>query len=136
MARLIAAGLSNRNIAATLHISLDTVKRHGSRVKAKLSLRSTAAIACLSLPVHLIPGRAESSLPATLTTTEHIILLQLCGGASSKHIARVTGASPRTVDKHRENLLRKCKVRSTRQLVALMALEYAKSGIVEARSNA
>lgn len=131
VAGLIGAGLTNQAIAVRLQISIDTAKRHSSRIKQKLHLDSTAALACQSL----VPASLSISdlhfLPTGISKTERRILLLLCGGSTSKHISRAIQTSTRTVDKHRENLLRKCALHSVRELVAWIASEYVKGGIAE-----
>lgn len=132
MASLIGAGLSNRAIAARLRISLDTAKRHASRIKQKLQLHTTAGLACQPwLPA--LPDLVF--LPPSVSRAERRVLLCLCAGGTSKHIARELGLSARTVDQHRAQLLRKCGRRSTRELLAWVALAYVKGGIVPARTT-
>jgi DNA-binding CsgD family transcriptional regulator len=53
----------------------------------------------------------------TLTTRERIALAQIIWGASSKEAARTLGISPRTVDFHPANLLKKLGARSAADLV-------------------
>lgn len=135
MAGLIGAGLNNQAIAVRLGISIDTVKRHSSRIRQKLQLQSTTALAC-----HFL-GRAPLSfsdlhfLSTELSKTERHVALLLCAGATSKHIARAIEVSSRTVEKHRENILRKCAVHSSRELVAWIAAEYVKGGIADGLAN-
>ena len=51
---LAARGLSNREIASSLHISEATVKRHLANVYAKLDVRSRGQAACEALRRGLI----------------------------------------------------------------------------------
>jgi DNA-binding CsgD family transcriptional regulator len=53
----------------------------------------------------------------TLTPKERVALAQNIRGASSKEAARTFGVSPRTVDFHRANLLKKLGARSAADLV-------------------
>ncbi|MBV9905169.1 MAG: helix-turn-helix transcriptional regulator, partial [Alphaproteobacteria bacterium] len=53
-----------------------------------------------------------------LTERERVILAQLVEGASSKQVARSLGISPRTVEFHRANLLRKLEARNAAELIA------------------
>jgi DNA-binding CsgD family transcriptional regulator len=53
----------------------------------------------------------------TLTSRERVSLAQIIRGASSKEAARTLGISPRTVDFHRANLLKKLGARNTIDLV-------------------
>jgi FixJ family two-component response regulator len=58
---------------------------------------------------------------ATLTERERDVLDQLLAGKSSKEIARALAISPRTVEAHRRNLLRKFGVGSAKELMCLSA---------------
>ncbi|AYC31835.1 helix-turn-helix transcriptional regulator [Pseudomonas cavernae] len=63
--RLIAAGLSNQEIAARLFISLHTVKTHAHRINAKLKVeRRTQAVAQAKLR-GLLEGAALSAAPGS-----------------------------------------------------------------------
>jgi DNA-binding CsgD family transcriptional regulator len=53
----------------------------------------------------------------TLTPKERVALDQIIRGASSKEAARTLGISPRTVDFHRANLLKKFGARHAADLV-------------------
>jgi DNA-binding CsgD family transcriptional regulator len=126
---LLRLGLSNRSIAARLGIGLDTARRHASRVKQK-----TRVLSVVALPFSDLSDRPDSGVQFDLdgvgiSEAEKRVLHLLCIGYSSKQIARVLQVSPRTVDKHREHLLRKCQLQTTRQLVAWLAGRYAKCGI-------
>jgi DNA-binding CsgD family transcriptional regulator len=52
-----------------------------------------------------------------LTDRERVVLAQLAKGASSKQVARTLGISPRTVDFHRANMMRKFGAHNTTELV-------------------
>ncbi|CAG9203492.1 LuxR family transcriptional regulator [Paraburkholderia sabiae] len=126
---LLRLGLSNRAIAARLEISLDTARRYASRVKQKTAVPSTFALPCVDLSDDPDwPARLDLD-GLRISDAEMRVLRLLCRGHSSKHIGRVLHVSPRTVDKHRERLLRKCQLQSTRQLTAWLADQYAKCGI-------
>ncbi|MGR3375861.1 response regulator transcription factor [Salipiger abyssi] len=56
-----------------------------------------------------------------LTRRERQILKLVSRGLSSKEIAAELGVSPKTVEFHRSNLLRKFHVRSAAQLVSVAA---------------
>jgi DNA-binding CsgD family transcriptional regulator len=54
---------------------------------------------------------------ALLTPRERVALAQIVRGASSKEAARTLGVSPRTVEFHRANVMRKLGARNTADLV-------------------
>jgi DNA-binding NarL/FixJ family response regulator len=54
---------------------------------------------------------------ATLTPRERLVLTQIVRGFSSKEIARALRISPRTVEFHRTNLLKKVGARNTVDLL-------------------
>jgi DNA-binding CsgD family transcriptional regulator len=70
--------------------------------------RLHGALGVLSKP---FPGHA------LLTPRERVALAQIVRGASSKEAARVLGISPRTVEFHRANVMRKLGARNTADLV-------------------
>ena len=70
--------------------------------------RLNSAVAILSKP---FPGHE------LLTQREHTALAQIITGASSKEAARKLGVSPRTVEFHRANILRKLKAKNTADLL-------------------
>ncbi|WP_128597125.1 LuxR family transcriptional regulator [Paraburkholderia kirstenboschensis] len=126
---LLRLGMSSRDIATRLGIGLDTARRHSSRVKQKTSVLSVVALPCSDL-LDEPDWAARVDLDGLrISEAERRVLRLLCLGYSSKHIGRVLQVSPRTVDKHREHLLRKLQLQSTRQLAAWLASRYAKCGI-------
>jgi two-component system response regulator DctR len=58
---------------------------------------------------------------STLTDREREVLGQILSGLTSKEIARVLEVSPRTVDAHRKNLLRKLGIGSVKELMLRLA---------------
>ena len=57
--RLVAAGLSNAEIAASLYLSEATIKSHITRVLARLGLRDRVQIAVFAYENGIVrPGRA------------------------------------------------------------------------------
>jgi two-component system response regulator FixJ len=58
---------------------------------------------------------------AALTEREREVLDHLLAGSTSKEVARALAISPRTVEAHRRNLLRKFGVGSARELTRLSA---------------
>jgi DNA-binding CsgD family transcriptional regulator len=126
---MVMQGISNKAIAAQLGISVDTVRRHGSRIKQKMTVPTTSALACQNFGPLLDFLNTLPPADRLLTPAEIRVVTYLCHGFSSKEIARALNISPRTVDKHREHVLRKLGIYSTRQLTAWVAGQYAKSGL-------
>jgi DNA-binding CsgD family transcriptional regulator len=73
--------------------------------------RLTVALDILSLP---FPGREK------LTPRERITLAQIIRGASNKEAARALEISPRTVEFHRANIMRKLGARNLAELMAVV----------------
>jgi two-component system response regulator NreC len=74
-------------------------------------------------------GRAaEQEAPSDLTDREHEVLTYLAEGASNEEIATSLVISPKTVARHRENIMRKLNLHSRAELV-----RYAiRKGIIKA----
>ncbi len=58
---------------------------------------------------------------AALTGREREVLSRILMGLTSKEIARELGVSPRTVEAHRQNLLRKMEIASVKELMLYLA---------------
>lgn len=126
---LVTRGISNKAIAAKLGITVDTVRRHGARIKQKRAVSTTSSIACQHLWTLLDNVFASSFPDQLLTPAETRVVAFLCRGLSSKEIARALKISSRTVDKHREHVLHKLDMHSTRQLTSWVAVQCAKIGL-------
>jgi DNA-binding NarL/FixJ family response regulator len=113
----MANGCACDEIAARLAISESTVRKHRSNMLAKLCLRNAAGLVASARQRGWLdhrPGR-----PVCLSGRECDVMTLVMGGSTSKEIARQLSISHLTVRKHRENLLRKCGVSTTAQLVAM-----------------
>ena len=64
------------------------------------------------------PINAERAPEGQLTATEKRIARYLVNGFTSKEIAQAMGSSPRTVEVHRANMIRKMGVRNSFELVS------------------
>ena len=62
-------------------------------------------------------GSPALQVPQDLTPKERLVLAAIVKGLSSKEVARELGISPRTVEFHRSNLLKKCGAKNTAELV-------------------
>ena len=89
---------------------------------AALALLSVMAAALLRgrAPSRAAPssGASPAPEPVPLTRRERQVLDQIAAGRSSKEIAAALGISPKTVEFHRSNLLRKFDAKSAVQLVS------------------
>lgn len=84
---------------------------------------------------HAIEAAANVPLPQflardSLTRRERDVLDQVMIGASNKEASRQLGISPRTVEVHRLQLLRKLAARNTADLVRIVMSELWMSGLV------
>lgn len=123
-------GYVYKRIADELGITIDTVRRHASRIKRKGGLLNATAVACAAYSFDLI-GHILPTLPAEppLTSAEVIVLSHACYGASSKAVARQRNVSPRTVQKQRETGMAKLRVRSVVELAGLVKRQYEIHGM-------
>lgn len=70
------------------------------------------------------PSPPAPAFGAMLTATEKLIATYLVNGMTSKEIAQALARSPRTIEVHRANMMRKMEVRNGPELVrALLNLE-------------
>jgi DNA-binding NarL/FixJ family response regulator len=60
--------------------------------------------------------KSVATAPVCLTPTERLVLARVVEGLSSKEIARALNLSPRTIEFHRANLLRKWAAKNTTHL--------------------
>jgi DNA-binding NarL/FixJ family response regulator len=69
--------------------------------------------------LRVTPKFPKESVPvrANLTPRESVVMEGIMGGRSNKEIARALDISPRTVEFHRANLLKKCGAKNTAVLV-------------------
>ncbi len=68
-------------------------------------------------PLEAEPGRGASLAGAALTAAEKRVARYLVNGFTSKEIALALACSPRTVEVHRANMIRKAGVRNSSELV-------------------
>lgn len=73
-------------------------------------------------PFHLaiwtyVPLEVETATPEILTSAEKMVAKYLVSGFTSKEIAQTLGRSPRTIEAHRANMMRKMQARNASELV-------------------
>jgi DNA-binding CsgD family transcriptional regulator len=69
-------------------------------------------------PVPEVPEPSpDSQVHQRLTPTERLVLAEVVRGCTSKEVARALEISPRTVEFHRANLLKKFGAKNTAELV-------------------
>lgn len=115
---VMAAGHSCRTIGKKLGISEFTVRKHRSNMLAKVGSRNASELVGLARDrgwLKCSPGSQTTGLSAR----ERSVMALVVDGLSSKEIARILTISAFTVRKHRENLMRKLRLHSTAELVAL-----------------
>lgn len=74
------------------------------------------------------PLEAETAVEGPLTPTERRIARYLVNGFTSKEIALALGCSPRTVEVHRANMIRKTGVRNSFELVGWLLSATSPAG--------
>lgn len=126
---MLRDGIPYKTIANRLGITTDTARRHGSRVLQKTGLKSAAAVPYAHLQASVHPGDFVHAKLPVLTPTEARVVCHLLSGLSSKEIARLMCVSPRTIEKHKENIFIKLDVTSTRQLCSRISSFYVIHGI-------
>jgi FixJ family two-component response regulator len=102
--------------------------KHGAYDFIEKPFRGADVIARLNAAIDSHAGNrpARQGLPARfpgsdrLTPREREILTQCMRGASSKEMSRALAISPRTVDDHRANIMRKLGVKSTVEMVRVV----------------
>jgi DNA-binding NarL/FixJ family response regulator len=105
VARLVADGASNRQVARRLRLSENTVRAHVSRVLAAFGIATRAELprAMARVPAYDPPSPACS--PAALTARQREVAGLVAEGLGNAQIAERLGISSRTVDKHVTSIL-------------------------------
>lgn len=99
VARLVAEGASNREIAGRLHVSEHTVRAHVSRVLAAFGVATRAGLPAVAGVVPGSAGAGSAPRPA-LTPRQAEVAGLVADGLSNRAISERLGLSPRTVEKH------------------------------------
>ncbi|HLH54931.1 MAG TPA: LuxR C-terminal-related transcriptional regulator [Verrucomicrobiae bacterium] len=110
--RLIAKGLHNRQIAAKIHRSIKTVEKHRQNLHSKLSTHEVAGLTRHALELGLMNERRGGSGRLLknckqLTPRELEVLKLVAQGSGNKWIASELHRSIKTIDHHRENIMKK-----------------------------
>lgn len=107
VARLAAAGLRNREIAATLWIAEKTVEHHVAVVLEALGTTNRVGIG------RELGGAAVApSFGAGLTTRQREVAVLVARGCSNRQISTLLGVSEKTVEKHVAALFERLGVRT------------------------
>ncbi|MDH5824304.1 LuxR C-terminal-related transcriptional regulator [Luteimonas sp. RD2P54] len=119
--RMLAIRPRCRQIAAALGISADTVRKHRANIVAKLGVGSTAQLIALAVGTHAaVPVPTRPGM-RPLSARQAEVARELRRGQTSKEIARRLGLSPRTIDKHRQNAMRRARLSGMAELMRLEA---------------
>lgn len=118
--------------AATLFKQLYDAGIHGLFVKNGTPEEICDGIARVCAGERVICGEAVIAIKATqndeqLSKREMEVLHEIAKGHSSREIADVMGLSPKTIESHRTNLLRKMSVNSTASLM----VEAMRRGMID-----
>lgn len=116
---LMAWGLSCREIASNLAISEFTVKTHRRNMLGKAGFRNARQLIEHARQHDYLPKLVKRPLDEVLSARELQVMKLVIQGFTSKLISRQLEIADLTVRKHRENLLRKLRLRSIAQLVSL-----------------
>jgi DNA-binding CsgD family transcriptional regulator len=92
--------------------------RHPQRSFFDSEMLATLREAVAASPVPEVPEPSRKSQGhQDLTARERMVLAEIVRGRSSKEVARAFAISPRTVEFHRANLLKKFGAKNTAELV-------------------
>jgi DNA-binding NarL/FixJ family response regulator len=101
VARLVAAGASNREVAAALHISDHTVRAHVSRTLAAFGVATRSG---LPAAMRQDPDAPAETRPA-LTPRQREVVALVASGLPNDEVATRLGLSQRTVERHVSDVL-------------------------------
>ena len=109
VARLVAVGTSNADVATQLHLSAHTVHAHVSRVLTAFAVPTRSA-----LPAAMDAGAAPSVGPnrAALTTRQGEVAALVARGLPNDRVAQELGISQRTVERHVSDILQRWRLGS------------------------
>jgi DNA-binding CsgD family transcriptional regulator len=128
---LIGSGHSSDTIGRKLGITHFTVRKHRSNIASKFGLHSAAQFIAFAVQhgdavpaPAVLPVLKEPQEPrASLSPREFHVLQLLAQGLGTKEIAKKLAISPRTVSKHRENMMIKCGVHTTAALIRAVLID-------------
>jgi len=135
--KLIAEGKSSKEVAELLFISSRTVQHHRANIMRKLNVKKTADLVKYAIQkwgAYISPlltpqlgdmlmqkswpvGEQTASSDQLLSNREREIIKLIAEGKSHKEVGELLFISSRTVEHHRENMIRKLNVKKTADLV-------------------
>jgi DNA-binding NarL/FixJ family response regulator len=101
VARMVASGASNSEVAAALHISDHTVRAHVSRTLAAFGVATRSGLPAL---MHQAPD-APAEARAALTPRQQEVVALVAAGLPNDEVATRLGLSLRTVERHVSDVL-------------------------------
>jgi DNA-binding CsgD family transcriptional regulator len=122
VAKLVAAGHTNRQIAARLHLSERTVETLLRGIRKGLGLRSRAQLAAWSVE-RVATAIEDTQTP--LTGREREIVRLVAEGHPNRQIAVDLDIAERTVEAHLDHVRDKLGLRSRPQIAAWWAAQQA-----------
>jgi DNA-binding NarL/FixJ family response regulator len=109
VARLVAAGTSNADVAAGLHLSAHTVHAHVSRVLTAFAVPTRSALPG-AMAADAAPRDAVSR--AALTARQRQVAALVARGLPNEGVATELGISLRTVERHVSDILQRWRLGS------------------------
>lgn len=133
---LVAAAASNKQIARDLGLSIHTVKRHISRILAKLGTASRAQAAAIYRSFEPDGLRPAAPPLGSFTSRERDVIARVVLGQSNIAIASGLSVSVNTVKRHTANILDKLAVSSRIEAAALLDVPRPQLPVNEVRHHA
>jgi DNA-binding NarL/FixJ family response regulator len=115
--KLVAAGLSNRQTAVEMNVSIKTVQKHRQSVMNKVNLHDTASLTRYAITRGILLDnqfRRDLShqwhVNPVITVRENQVLMLIADGLANKQIASELNISIKTVENHRQGLMNRLNI--------------------------